>query len=173
MDGDWAHLARQLARARKLVGLTQAELADELGVGLSTVQKMERPGVPWAKISPTHRLAARFYGWSDGSIQSVLNGDEPEIVGGGAPVRSARPTDAQLAAYEALTEGMSPRAREALARGLTLDTVVVDMAGGEGPSAVLIFKDTQSDASPEEKRIYMRKWARLQRAAVEIFSDAE
>lgn len=175
MDGDWAHLARQLARARKVAGLTQGELAEALGVGLSTVQKMERPGVPWAKVSPTHRLAARYLGWTDDSIDRVLAGGEPVMAEGAADARLAQAADAQQSAFEELTAGMSDRAIEALRRGRTVDTVVVDLAPDDPDTvAVLIYKrGASSDASPERKRRDLQRWSRLQRAALEIFSEQE
>lgn len=175
MDGDWAHLARQLSRARKLLGLTQGELAEALGVGLSTVQKLERSGARWTRVSPTHRLAARYLGWADDSIELVLAGEQPVLTEADAPVRSAPPAQSQQSAFEELTAGMSDRAIDALRRGRTVDTVVVDLAPDDPDTvAVLIYKrGASSDASPEQKRRDLRKWSRLQRAALEIFSEQE
>jgi hypothetical protein len=135
---------------------------------------MENPRQAFVKVLPMHRLAAAHYGWTDDSVDEVLRGGEP-VLASGEPAHRGIAADAQRAALEELTAGMSPRAVEALTRGRTVDTVVVDLAADDpDATAVLIYKrGDDSGASPEEKRRVLRKWAKLQRAALEIFSEDE
>jgi transcriptional regulator with XRE-family HTH domain len=174
MDGDWAQLAKRLAYARKLAGLTQDELATALNLGKSSIQKMERPSTRWAKVAPMHRLAAAYFGWTPESIERVLRGKEPLLVSGDATAPAPTAPD-ERNAFDELTAGMSPRAIEALRRGSTVDTDVVDLAADEPDvEAVLIFKSREWEhVPPERKRIVLRKWAQLQLAAREIFSEEE
>lgn len=180
MERDWARLASRLAAARRATGKSQGAVAAELGIGRSSIQTLENQAHAYRKILPMHRLAATYYGWADGSVERVLAGGEPILQDGTV---SARPdgSDETFAAapgeqpgqeaFEILTAGMSDRAVEAMQRGRTIDTRVVDVSAGA--AAVLIFKAGASDASPEEKARYMRQWDALQKAALEIFSDQE
>ena len=172
MDGDWAGLARRIAHARRLASLSQEELAEALNIGKSSVQKLERPTAQWSKISPMHRLVASYFGWTPESIERILDGREPIMLTGDSP---PNPPRSASAAFEELTAGMSPRAVEALRRGSTVDTDVVDLAAGEADvEAVLIFKSKGWEHVPaERKRAVLRKWAQLQIAAREIFAEEE
>lgn len=173
MDTDWARLARHYAAARRLAGLTQEQAWTALGVGKSTLQKLERESSTYAKVQPVHRTAARLYGWTDDSPERILAGGDP-VPAEAAPA-AAEVTDADPAWQTALTDGMSERARDALLRGRTVDTDVIDLAADDpDASAVLIFKrGVSSDVSPERKLSDLRKWAKLQRVAREIFSEEE
>jgi hypothetical protein len=153
--------------------MTQEQAWTALGVSRATLQKMERESTTYARLQPVHRTAARLYGWTDDSPQRVLDGEDP-IQSGEAPGRP--PEEAAEPDWESvLTEGLSERARDALMRGKTVDTDVIDLAPDDpDASAVLIFKrGVSANVSPERKLADLRKWARLQRAAREIFSEEE
>ncbi|MFC5883330.1 helix-turn-helix domain-containing protein, partial [Streptomyces virginiae] len=119
MDRDWARLGKALQAARKASGVTQEQLADELGVGRSVVQLIER-GKQFSKPSQTQRAFARRVGWADGSIEAVLAGGEPTV----EPAATPPPVP-----DDALTESRLPlRIVDELADdGALLDTTVVPL----------------------------------------------
>ena len=152
--------------------MSQGKAAAVLGLGRSSVQKMERETEVFTKVLPMHRLAARLYGWTEDSIDQVLGGGVPTLVDGVPVVPDSADSEAAL---QELTAGMSARAIEALRRGSTVDTDVVNLAPGEvDVEAVLIFKSSEWEhVSPERKRVVLAKWDALQRAARAIFSESD
>jgi transcriptional regulator with XRE-family HTH domain len=171
MDRDWARLASRLARARKAAGLTQEAAWEALGVRRSTLQRMENPKTTYAKVQLVHRAAARLYGWTEDSIDRVLDGQDPILADG----TSAAPIS-RASALDELTAGLSPRAVEALRGGSTLDTDVVSLSASDDPDGevVLIAKSGTWEAlSPERRRHFMKRWAELQLEARRIFSEGE
>ncbi|WP_037605809.1 helix-turn-helix domain-containing protein [Streptacidiphilus rugosus] len=177
MDLDWAHLARTFAKERRVAGMSQDDLAEALGVSRSSVQKLERESADWAKVAALQRLAATYYGWAPESIERVLAGGEPiktepDAGDGARPTNSPRQLAVNVIRGE-LAAGLSERAIDALLRGRTVDSDVIDLPTGEDTAAVLIFKRGTGDDSPERRRAELRKWARLQQAAREIFAEED
>ncbi|MFD6113664.1 helix-turn-helix domain-containing protein [Streptomyces yangpuensis] len=148
MDRDWARLGKALQAARKASGVTQEQLADELGVGRSVIQLIER-GKEFSKPSQTQRAFARRVGWTDGSIEAVLAGGEP----------SAREHDSATpsAAQEARAESRLPlRIVDELADdGALLDTTVVPL--GDDARMVVVVKG-KPGASAAELRRDLEAW---------------
>ena len=71
--------AAMIREARQLAGLTQAELAQRLGVGQSAIAKLERDGsnptvetLDRALRATGHRLQLIAPAWSDGVDESLL-----------------------------------------------------------------------------------------------------
>lgn len=172
MERDWARLARTIAGTRKLLDMTQADMADRAGVSRTAIQKMERPGTVYAKVQPLHRVVARILGWTEDSIEAILAGGSPTPAesAAGAPTQLA-PPDADS---DALPDGLSERARLALLGGKVVSDDVIDLAPDDPErTAVLVYKRGDRPATPEQMRDDLRKWAKLQRAAREIFSDSD
>lgn len=152
MDLDWAALATAIAARRKALGLTQQDLADQAGVGLTTIQKLERSSETWSKVQPVHREAAYLLGWTRESVEELLQGGEPTIAAGGMPA--------------SLPANAPDRVREAL-RGTLVDAEVIDLAPDDPErQAVLLFKRGTKPATAEE----MRRWSKAARAARNILS---
>ncbi|MFD9124907.1 helix-turn-helix transcriptional regulator [Kitasatospora sp. NPDC059571] len=169
MTHDWPALGRAVAHARKALGMTQQDLASAVGVGRSTVQSLERGERAHPKVLHTHLAIARALGWTEGSIEQVLTGGAPTPAGAS---RSTHEIGAPTAAASVLDE-LSERVRLALIGGKVVDGDVIDLAPDDPDSvAVLILKrGERPDATPEQMREDLRKWAKLQRAAREIFSE--
>lgn len=73
----WARLGQALASARRTLGLTQEELAQEAGVGLGSVKNAEAGSVPKARMPYTIPAIAKALGWPDGAVDHVLDGGAP------------------------------------------------------------------------------------------------
>lgn len=143
MDDRWARLGRALAASRRAQNLTQADVAAAAGVGLATIQGIER-GTQVKDATPSMRVYASIVGWAAGSIEDVLAGREPTPV--------ARQTEATTGAT---TEGLPLRVARALTEGTTLDTTIVPLS--PGAEMVVIVKGKPS-ATPDEIRAALLAW---------------
>ena len=152
MDLDWDHLGKALQAARRAMTpkLRQDELATELGVGRSTIQKIER-GEPLIKPTPTIRAYARLVGWTEDSVDRVLDGGEPELTPG--PQRkTASPTPTGPALPTRIEHELSQP-------GDLVDTAVIPL--GDGASAVMVVKNP-AGATPEQRQRNLEAWLRMQ-----------
>jgi transcriptional regulator with XRE-family HTH domain len=172
MDRDWARLSSAIAAARDDLELTQPQLAQELGVGRSAVQKLES-GHHYSKITPLHRAAARRFGWTEDSVEAVLAGGIPTIRGRhGDAAPSADIRDAEDAEVDELLDSLTGRVKAALLGGRVADATAVTLSSPDDGDVVIIWKEGAArDLTPEERRELEKKWSRLQRAAHEIFSE--
>ncbi|MFD8949396.1 helix-turn-helix domain-containing protein [Streptomyces xanthophaeus] len=147
MDRDWVRLGKALQAARKASGVTQEGLADELGVGRSAVQLIER-GKEFSKPSQTQRAFARRVGWAEGSIEAVLAGGEPTL--DPLPASPAAPEEARAESRLPL------RIVDELADdGALLDTTVVPL--GDDARMVVVVKG-RPGASAAELRRNLEAW---------------
>lgn len=74
---DWLRLADYVRTARDEKGWSQADLAERAGIGLSTVQLLER-GVHRTRMPTTFPAVERVLGWAPGTGRAVLLGAEPK-----------------------------------------------------------------------------------------------
>lgn len=170
MASDWARLGRLLGDARKTRGTSQIDLADQLSVSRATVQKIERGSEPARGVpTPTYRQMARAVGWTEGSVELVLAGGEPVL----AEREDHGPPGEPGGELDSALEALSERVKLALLGGQVVDSDVIDLAPDDPDSvAVLILKrGARPGATREEMTADLQKWARLQRAARQIFSD--
>lgn len=75
-EGAWRQLADEIRAARDARGLTQAELAQEAGVGLRTLQDLEA-GITRGRMPRLLPRIERSLGWRPGSARLVLEGGQP------------------------------------------------------------------------------------------------
>lgn len=143
MDDRWARLGKALAASRRAQNLTQADVAAEAGVGLATIQSIER-GTQVKDPTPSMRVYATIVGWAAGSIEAVL--------AGGEPTPAAQLTEATAGAT---TEGLPLRVARALTEGTTLDTTIVPLS--PGAEMVVIVKG-KPNATPAEIRAALLAW---------------
>jgi transcriptional regulator with XRE-family HTH domain len=174
MERDWARFGRAVKAARAAGDMTQEELATAAGVGVSTIQTLERGSRHYARVTANHRAVAQALGWTGDSVERVLAGGEPTVAE--APLQPVSMGDAASAApVDDLLDGLTERARLALQGGTVVDADVIDLAPDDPDSvAVLILKRGDRPATtPEQMRADLKKWAELQRAARRIFSDED
>lgn len=182
MGYDWAHFGSVVKAARAAKGMTQADLAAEVGVSLSTVQGIERGARTQQKILPVHKAVFRALGWDEATIAVVLQGGQPPSVSTRAAeamvvaLQPAVSIEAGVAAggeVDDLLDDLTERVRAALLGGTVADADAIGL--GDEPDdgeVVLIWKrGERPDATPEQLRADVKKWARLQRVAREILAD--
>jgi hypothetical protein len=139
------------------------------------VQSIER-GREFSAPQLSHRSVAQVLGWAPDSIALVL--------AGGEPIRSApsavahQPTVNVATSPEAesvddLLDDLTERVRMALLGGTVADADAIGLGDEpDGGEVVLIWKrGERPDATPEQLRADLKKWARLQRVAREILAD--
>jgi DNA-binding XRE family transcriptional regulator len=170
MERDWARFGDTVARERNARRLTQVELAEAVGVKRATIQGIEG-GKPYAKIALVHRALARYFGWTDDSVEQVLAGSDPTP----AETSPAPGTPAHDApAGPGLPEGLSERARATLQDGRVVETDVID--DPTDPLGGVVLIRTRSDGrvlTKEEMRRDWKRWAELQRMARQIFAEPD
>lgn len=61
--------------------MTQAQLAEATGQNLSTIQNLEsaRYGRGFVRVPGSALIVAKYLGWGDGSVRTVLDGGEPAL----------------------------------------------------------------------------------------------
>lgn len=153
MEKDWARLGRKLADARG--ARTQQQIADELGVGRTTIQKIER-GQVYKKVQFTHREYARLVGWTQDSPELVLAGGEPRF-------REQRDGDTPASREADGGTGEAPpdlsvEVREALGAGPLLKSEVVTVETPHGQVRATIVVRGEPDRSPDELRQALLAW---------------
>ncbi|MGW3847130.1 helix-turn-helix domain-containing protein [Streptomyces fagopyri] len=169
MDQDYARLGEQLkaAREQKRPRISQSYVAAELGVGRSTIYKMESG--EGAKVTPTTLLAyARLLGWTEDSLDRVLAGGDPV----------ATDSDAGAAAQHAVPGvELSPAVEYELRSGKVLDSQVFNLGPDDADGQIIVVLQGKKDATPEEaERVaarYRRARRHLQGLAAELGGVAE
>jgi transcriptional regulator with XRE-family HTH domain len=156
-ERDWKRLGQAFAEARKEAGLTQVDVAERLSVTRTPIQAIERGiqpnGRPFAKVSPTMRAYARLVGWTEGSPELILQGQEPEP--------ATQPVSAPVEAKSDLPPVI---ARE-LRSGKTLDHAVVHLSGEDDDDDVRIVVVLKGGENMSEEEIDRRfeQWRRTRR----------
>ncbi|MFB7910223.1 helix-turn-helix transcriptional regulator [Kitasatospora sp. NPDC056076] len=172
MDRDWGRLGRAMKAARVDCGMTQDDLARVVGVGLSTVQTLERGSRSYAKVNATHKAIAKAVGWTEDSIEAVLAGGNPTVRGWHG---DTKPGDIEDGEVDELLDDLTERVRAALLGGKVADATAIELDSEDEGKVVLLWKrGEQQNLTPGQQRKLEKKFSRLQRAAHEIFSeDAE
>lgn len=169
MDRDWAHFGRAVKAARLDRGMTQDDLAKAVGVGLSTVQTLERGSRSYAKVTATHRAIAKAVGWTEESVDAVLAGRTPTAVHDALAVKLSHIEGGEV---DELLDDLTERVRAALLGGKVTDATAIELDSEAEGDVVLIWKQGEpQDLTPEQQRKLRKKWSRLQRAAHEILSE--
>lgn len=160
MERDWERLGRALRAARLSEGVSQEDMATELGVGRSTIQKIER-GHAFGKPTLAIRAYARRVGWTEESVDRVLAGGTQNHVHEASADLSAAPA---VTEGSSLSEGAVSRlpvriVNEIENEGALVDTDVIPL--GEGGNMVVVVKGAPG-ASPDEIKAALQAWLRAQ-----------
>jgi transcriptional regulator with XRE-family HTH domain len=164
MEQDWGRLGAALSAARKSLGVTQVAMAEKIGITRGPLQAIERGESK--RLTNTIAAYARAVGWADGSAEAVLAGGDPAREPEALP---ASPTENAAPAY---AKGMPQRVVMELTDGAVLDTDVIDLtSSGSSTPLVLVAKALPDDASDQDKREILLRWARIQRRVREIVNE--
>ncbi|MGW0869893.1 helix-turn-helix domain-containing protein [Streptomyces sp. NPDC002740] len=165
MDQDFARLGAELkaARLRKRPRITQPEAAEALGVGRSTIQKME--GEKVSQVTPTTvRAYARLLGWADGATEQVLAGGDPVMAAEGEAASKVPPSPGL---------GLSPAVEYELRSGKVLDSQVFNLGPDDSDGQIIVVLQGKRDATPEEVERIAARYRRARRHLQGITSDTE
>ncbi|WP_327655738.1 helix-turn-helix domain-containing protein [Streptomyces sp. NBC_00483] len=156
MDRDWKRLGKALKADRESQGLTQPDVVDALESSLSTIQAIER-GQEYGKPTRAIRSYARLLNWTDGSVEQVLSGGDPNHVvyataslGGGKAPADVDLDDKRLPLRIV---------HELKDDGALLDTTVIKV--GDHARAVIVVKG-DLDATAEEIEAALKAWRATQ-----------
>jgi transcriptional regulator with XRE-family HTH domain len=170
MERDWVRLGTALRDAREATGLTQAEMGERIGVGRDAVRSIE--GGDSKRITATIKAYAREVGWTDESIRAVLDGGVPTAVAGTAEGSGPVANDPNYGNAPSYAKGMPARVRLELEDGEVLDAEVIDLsAPGSEAALVMVVKAGSENASDEQKRAELLRWARVQRKIRQIVAE--
>lgn len=158
MDRDWARLGSALRAARQDLGLEQQQVAERIGVKRGALRNIEVGEI--SRVTPTVREYARIVGWTDTSVDDVLNG--------GDPTRTATTPDiVETATIDDVTPDELPlRITAALAAaGPVLDTAVISLPGENGEDSeaqMVVIVKGRSTATPEQIQAALLQWERAE-----------
>lgn len=143
MDKDTKRLGSELQAARegRRPKLTQEAVAEQLGVGRTTVQNIE--GGKFTKVTPTIREYARIVGWPEGAADRVL-------AGGPVLAAVASPEASPEAPADLRNLGLSPAVEYELRSGETLESMVISLGPEESDGHLIVALQGKKGASPEE-----------------------
>ncbi|MFG2277573.1 helix-turn-helix domain-containing protein [Streptomyces asoensis] len=165
MDQDFARLGAELkeARLRKRPRITQPEAAEALGVGRSTIQKMESEKV--SQVTPTTvRAYARLLGWADGATEQVLAGGDPTMAAEGEPAPGSSPAPGL---------GLSPAVEYELRAGRVLDSQVFNLGPDDADGQIIVVLQGKKDATPEEVERIAARYRRARRHLQGISAETD
>ncbi|MBK3631618.1 helix-turn-helix domain-containing protein [Streptomyces sp. MBT97] len=165
MDQDFARLGAELkaARLRKRPRITQPEAAEALGVGRSTIQKMEGEGV--SQVTPTTvRAYARLLGWADGATERVLAGGDPTMAAEDEAAPGSSPSPGL---------GLSPAVEYELRAGKVLDSQVFNLGPDDADGQIIVVLQGKKDATPEEVERIAARYRRARRRLQGITAEAD
>ncbi|MEU0133356.1 helix-turn-helix transcriptional regulator [Streptomyces sp. NPDC006296] len=158
MDRDWARLGSALRAARDDLGLGQKDVAERIGVTRNALRNIEVGEI--SRVTPTVREYTRIVGWTEASIDAVLNG--------GDPTRETVPPDDPTTTVTVETpEELPLRIQAALAGGgPVLDTAVINLPSEDGEDSdaqmVIVVKGRSGDVTPEQMRKALLQWERTE-----------
>lgn len=154
---DWERLGRAFAKAREAAGLTQTDVAEQIGVSRTPIQAIERGrqsnGTDFSKVTSTMREYARLIGWTRESPQRILQDEEPES----APTVASPQVESK--------SDLPPAVDRELRSGKTLDHAVVHLGGEDDDDdfrLVVIVKGAESMTEDEIDRRF-DQWRRMRR----------
>ncbi|MFJ9573617.1 helix-turn-helix domain-containing protein [Streptomyces bacillaris] len=158
MDRDWARLGSALRAAREDLGLGQLQVAERIGVKRGALRNVERGEI--SRVTPTVREYARIVGWTEASVDAVLNGGEPTR-------EEAAPPGPDMTVLVDTPEELPLRIKAALASdGPVLDTAVITLTGVDGLDSgaqmVIVVKGRTDALTPEQIREALLQWEKTE-----------
>jgi|SRR5882672_333806 len=171
MGKQWDRLALAIQAARKSrrmpdgTAMTQRQLAEATGLSLGTVQNLEDPKKEYSRQPRASLAAVEAVFWQPGSVDAVLDGDDP------TPQQDEPPAPDPVA--EPALSHLPLRVRHELA-GVVVDTEVLDLSRSGMKMVVVVTREADAEPpSDEQMRNDLREWSRLQRLLRNIVTSNE
>ncbi|MCY0957652.1 helix-turn-helix domain-containing protein [Streptomyces sp. H27-H5] len=142
MSRDWVRLGDTLRAARAACGLEQQDVAESIGVKRGALHNIERGAI--ARVTPTVIAYARLVGWTDQSIELVLNGDSPALRDERAhPAAAERPPEPPASDLSVLVQ-------QSLREGPLLDSRIAEVTTPTGKVRATIVIRGEDGTSDED-----------------------
>jgi len=151
--------ALQAAREGRRPKLTQPEAAQQLGVGRSTIQNIERGA--FAKVNRTVREYAALLGWPEGAAERVA--------AGGSVEDDATPLESAVA--EALP--LPPAVEYELRTNETLDSTVISLGPDDDDGHMIVVLQGRKGATPEEVARIAERYRKARRYLQGLATDTD
>jgi DNA-binding XRE family transcriptional regulator len=166
MDEDTKRLGSELQAARegRRPKLTQEAVAEQLGVGRTTVQNIERG--KFTKVTPTIREFARIVGWPDGAADRVFAGGPVLAVASPPEISPEAPTELRAL-------GLSPAVEYELRSGETLESMVISLGPEESDGHLIVALQGRKGATPEEVARIVARYRKVRPRLQGIATDDE
>lgn len=103
MSRDWARLGEKLTAARVAHRMEQQDIGARIGVKRGALYNIETGKI--RKVTPTVLAYAKLVGWTEGSVELVLDGGEPVEHEVGAETAPTPPSDLSVRVQKSLREG--------------------------------------------------------------------
>ncbi|MFE9337700.1 helix-turn-helix domain-containing protein [Streptomyces sp. NPDC007063] len=167
MGSDWVRLGAKLKAARKAAGLTQEEMAEQLGVSRSAIQAIDRGDSK--RITTTIRAYAHAVGWDEASAPTILAGGDP--IPAEPPSSETKPDATTTADAGVPLSDLPLRVVHSLSEGALLDTDIIDLPTSNSEVRMTVVVRGKPGASPEEIKKAIEAWERAARHVQRLDDD--
>lgn len=147
MDRNWTRLGQKLKAARAERGIEQQDIAGQIGVKRGATRNIEKGSI--SKITPTVRAYARLVGWTEDSVDRVLDGGEPVMADG-------EPNAAGAEGPAPEVSDLSIRVQQALKTGPLIDSRVTEVVTPSGTVKATIVVRGEDGTPPEQLLAVLR-----------------
>ncbi|MEC3995251.1 helix-turn-helix transcriptional regulator [Actinacidiphila sp. DG2A-62] len=145
MERNWPRLGEKLKAAR--ADMEQQEAAARIGVKRGALRNIEQGKI--AKVTPTVLAYARLVGWTEDSVNRVLDGGEPVMADAGPEVAISEAPAAEVS-------DLSLRVRQALREGPLIESRVTEVTTPSGQVTATIVVRGEEGTPPEELLAVLR-----------------
>ena len=159
MTSKWARLGQKLKSARTARGIGVLEATTAIGIKRGALYNIEKGEI--TRVTPSVKTYAHLVGWTEDSVEAVLDGGEPTMRGEGQAERSAtdhgslldrdgNPRDVAPSASHQMPTDLSVRIQQALGEGPLLDARVAEVTTPTGLVRATIVIRGESGVSAED-----------------------
>lgn len=161
MTNDWDRLARAIRERRRVLDLTQQQLADSARVTRTTVKNLEGARKPTSRLPSSMSAIEQALGWATASGEAILSGGEPTL----SPPPANEPAPAQDP-HPSLN-GLPASILDELKSGDVYATDIHDLSQDGGITLITVAVrrpgEPGEQISDEQRRRNFRTWSRVQR----------
>ncbi|MFC7791294.1 helix-turn-helix domain-containing protein [Streptomyces cinereoruber] len=161
MEPEWGKLGARLRAGRETLRMSQEDVGDRIGVKRNTLRLIENGRI--SRVSATVRAYARLIGWTDDSVDTVLNGGEPQLAEGGPAATKEAPKDFAAEVARVLMSRLPARIVQEVIDGRVVEHDVLDLRP-DGSSALMTLIVERSQEPPASQvQEDLRNWGEVQR----------